>query len=77
MIVLKVKTKNGHIQELQVEELISVDGKPYQLIPNIEERILELERTVVEIVNWINTPPPVPDPNPPSEERSSDATVRN
>lgn len=58
MITLQVKTKEGHIQSLQIQELISIDGRPYQLVPNIEERVNELERIVHDIVNYLNTPPP-------------------
>lgn len=54
MIVLRVKTKAGHIQELQVEELISIDGKNFQLTDNLSDRVTLLEQTVSEIVNWIN-----------------------
>ncbi len=54
MIVLRVKTKTGHIQELQVEELISIDGKNFQLTDNLSDRVTLLEQTVSEIVNWIN-----------------------
>lgn len=54
MIVLRVKTKTGHIQDLQVEELISIDGKNFQLTDNLSNRVTLLEQTVSEIVNWIN-----------------------
>lgn len=54
MIILRVKTKTGHIQELQVEELISIDGKNFQLTDNLSDRVTLLEQTVSEIVNWIN-----------------------
>lgn len=54
MIVLRVKTKTGHIQDLQVEELISIDGKNFQLTDNLSDRVTLLEQTVSEIVNWIN-----------------------
>ena len=70
MITLQVKTKEGHIQSLQVQELISIDGRPYQLIPNIEERVQELERVVHDIVTYLNSPQPPP-------EGTQDATVRD
>lgn len=70
MITLQVKTKGGHIQSIQVEELISIDGRPYQIVANLEERIQELERLVHDIVSFLNSPPPPP-------EGTQDATMRN
>lgn len=73
MIVLKVKTKAGHIQDLQVEELISIDGRDYQVSKSLGDRVDALERMVSEIIDWINQPTTPP----PEEGKPTDAVVRN
>lgn len=35
-IVVKAKTKAGHIQDFQVAEILEIDGKPYRPVDEIE-----------------------------------------
>ncbi len=53
MISLKVKTRSGMIQTLQVEQLIEVDGERYRggdtRIEDIERRLDFLEGLVVPV----------------------------
>ena len=69
MITLRIKTKEGHIQQIQVEELLSIDGKDFVVAPSVEERLAELENVVGSIVAFLHKPDP--------PEESSDASVRN
>lgn len=61
MIVLQVKTRNGDITDIPVEELLSVDGKPYgadcsDRLTYLEGRLDQLERMIVHeqpaVVNY-------------------------
>lgn len=37
MITLRIKTKTGHVSEMQVEELLAVDGQPYRGADDYQE----------------------------------------
>ena len=52
MITLKVKMKGGHIVDLQVENLIEVDGQKYVPAESrdmLEQRVMMLEGRVAAI----------------------------
>lgn len=72
MVTLKLRTKGGHIQSIEVEELLEIDGKSYQLTSTLEERVINLEATVGSIVAYLQQP----EPKPPDKE-TSDAPVRD
>ena len=57
---LKVKTKAGHIQTIVVEELMEIDGKPYELADSLEDRVLALEQAMTQVVEFLNKPPDSP-----------------
>lgn len=37
LTTIKAKTKNGHIQDFQVAEILEVDGKPFQPAGDVEQ----------------------------------------
>lgn len=72
MVTLKLRTKGGHIQSIEVDELLEINGKSFQLTSSLEERVQNLEATVGSIVAYLQQP----EPEPPAKE-TSDAPVRN
>lgn len=56
---LKIKTNNGFIQELRVQELIEVDGRPFNSLvevdrSNHEDRIRSLERVMTNVTAFLD-----------------------
>lgn len=49
MTTLRIKTKTGHITEMQVEELLEVDGKPFRTddeFKDVRDAVIHLEGRV-------------------------------
>ena len=53
MVLLEVISSNGEVAELNVQEIVSIDGKPYTELPpdaGLEHRVSNLEQLVVKLL---------------------------
>lgn len=55
MVTLKVKSRSGQINELQVEALLEVDGTPYRVSPeDVRDAMIHLDARVQQLEGMIS-----------------------
>lgn len=50
MVTIKVKAKSGQINELQVEALLEVDGKPFRLtVEDVRDAMIHMDARIEQL----------------------------